>query len=163
MAGQRVAQEGDWPRLNVPRCRLEKPLALVCGDACSGPLWPNLCGPCYRHRWLPARLEWTEAAESELGTPRCTEHECNIPAAGFALRLQLPAGRAPKQWPEAFEGSQAFDWQFKHAGDGGGGEIILQDPSDSFAETIFLCRTADARKALGMNEYTLLEIGWNVN
>ena len=131
------------------------------GEACSAPFWPNLGGPCFRHRWLPARLEWTEAAESD-GGPRCTEHECNIPAPGFALRLQLPAGRAPEQWPEAFEGSQAFDWHFKR-GDGEGGEIVLNDPADSFAETIFLCRTADARKALGINRYTFLQIGWNVN
>ena len=63
-------------------------------------------------------------------------------------------------WPACFEGCPSFDWHFKQGG-GESGEIALKDPMDSFAETIFLCRTADVRKAVGMNEWTHAGIGWN--
>ena len=53
----------------------------------------NLRGPCFRHRWLPARLEWTEAAIAVGPASECPSlHECDNPTAGLALRLQLPAG-----------------------------------------------------------------------
>jgi len=90
-------------------------------------------------------------------------HECDNPTAGLSLRLQLPAGRAPKLWPASFEGCPCFDWHFKRQGGGeSGGEIVLKDPTASFAETIFLCRTADVRKAVDFNEWVHAEIGWNV-
>ena len=124
----------------------------------------NLRGPCFRHRWLPARLEWTEAAIAVGPASECPSlHECDNPTAGLALRLQLPAGRAPKLWPASFEGCPCFDWHFKKQGGGeSGGEIVLKDPTASFAETIFLCRTADVRKAVDFNEWVHAEIGWNV-
>ena len=106
--------------------------------------------------WLPARLECTEAAVNE-GGPRNTEHACDIPAAGFVLRLQLPAGCAPAV--DAFKGCPCFEDLFKEDG----GRFVTRDPNLGFAETLFLCRADDALGAVEQNKHTFLEIGWNID